>query len=362
MDGSSTVPAPFAALLRLKNFTASAGVVLLACAGYHIAPANRRLLAQLFGSPSFSFNGAQFVFAAASAYIGLLALYYFTEREPGVSKSVRFWQVALEFVKSPAARVQQGFAGDDRVAVLATLLKAFFGPLMTMALMTATMASISNASAIAQEGVSIATLGELLIRHGFALFMHLIIFVDVLIFTVGYLVELPSLRNQIRSVDPTLLGWAAALICYTPFNLVSITILGWQTSEYPQFDNPTTHVVMNFVVLILMAIYTAASVALGFKASNLTHRGVVTRGPYRFIRHPAYACKNAAWWIGSLPLVAAAFERSWFSGLQVVASVAGWTMIYILRAVTEEDHLRSVDGDYAAYAARVRYRFVPGIV
>jgi len=359
MDGSSTVPASFTALLRLKNFTASTGVVLLACAGYHIAPSNRRLLAQLFGSPSFSFTGAQFVFAAASAYIALLALYYFAERDPCWT---RFWQVALEFVRAPAARVQQGLVGDDRVAVLATLLKAFFGPLMTMALMTATMASITNATGIAQEGISIDTLGELLNRHGFALFMHLIIFVDVLIFTVGYLVELPSLRNQIRSVDPTLLGWAAALICYTPFNLVSITILGWQTTEYPQFDNPTTHVVMNFVVLILMAIYTAASVALGFKASNLTHRGVVTRGPYRFIRHPAYACKNVAWWIGSLPLMAAAFERSWFSGLQVVASVAGWTMIYILRAVTEEDHLRSVDGDYAAYAAKVRYRFVPGII
>ena len=34
----------------------------------------------------------------------------------------------------------------------------------------------------------------------------------------------------------------------------------------------------------------------------------------------------------------------------------------LLRALTEEDHLRSVDGDYAAYARRVRYRFIPGVV
>ena len=196
MDGSSTVPVPFAALLRLKNFTASTGVVLLACAGYHISPANRRLLAQLFGSLSFSFTGAQFVFAAASAYIALLALYYFAERDPGVSKSVRFWQVALEFVRAPAARVRQGLVGDDRVAVLATLLKAFFGPLMTMALMTATMASITNASAIAQEGISIETLGELLNRHGFALFNGT---VGTIMMTAAVVLTIYSLVLYLRS-------------------------------------------------------------------------------------------------------------------------------------------------------------------
>ena len=69
-----------------------------------------------------------------------------------------------------------------------------------------------------------------------------------------------------------------------------------------------------------------------------------------------------AWWIGSTPLVMLAFEQSWFEGVQAVASVVGWTLLYVLRALTEEDHLRSVDGDYAAYAQKVRYRFVPGLL
>ena len=42
--------------------------------------------------------------------------------------------------------------------------------------------------------------------------------------------------------------------------------------------------------------------------------------------------------------------------------MTGWSMIYLLRALTEEDHLRRVDGDYAAYASRVRWRFIPGVV
>jgi len=37
-------------------------------------------------------------------------------------------------------------------------------------------------------------------------------------------------------------------------------------------------------------------------------------------------------------------------------------MLYALRAVTEEDHLRGVDDEYAAYADKVRYRFIPGVV
>ena len=63
-----------------------------------------------------------------------------------------------------------------------------------------------------------------------------------------------------------------------------------------------------------------------------------------------------------IPIVSAAFGHSNWEGIQALGSVIGWSMLYVLRAVTEEDHLRGVDGDYAAYAAKVRYRFIPGIV
>ena len=230
-----------------------------------------------------------------------------------------------------------------------------------MALMSFCNGALRHGIGIAEVGAFDAGLMSLFDRHGFWFLMQLILFVDVLIYTVGYLVELPRLDNRIRSVDPTLLGWAAALFCYPPFNMLTGMILGSQTSDFPQFDNPTAHLILNIVLLALMAIFTSASIALGFKASNLTHRGIVSRGPYALVRHPAYTSKNLAWWIGAIPSVTVAFSHSLLDGVQAMASVVGVTMLYILRALTEEDHLRKVDDDYAAYAAKVRFRFIPGL-
>ena len=362
MDRTSTVPPSFLVVARLKNLIASAAVVALGLGFHRLSAFNRKFLEELYGSTAFSFTGEQFLTTAAAAYTLVLALFFLTERDPGISKSLRFWRVTATFLRAPTALLRQGLPRDDRVAVLATLLKAFFGPLMAMALMTATMSCVANGTAIADAGMWRYGFRAVFDQFGFLFLLHLIVLVDVLIFTVGYLVELPQLRNEIRSVDPTVLGWTAALVCYTPFNIVLWALLGPPGNDMPRFGDTSVHFSFNMLMLTLMAIYTWASVALGFKASNLTHRGIVDRGPYRLIRHPAYTCKNMAWWIGSVPIVSAAFEQSSWDGIQALASVIGWTMLYVLRAVTEEDHLRSVDGEYATYAAKVRYRFIPGVV
>ncbi len=362
MDRVSTIPVFAARLLRLKNLAASVAVTALACAIYGFTPNGQRQLDKLYGFAGFSIIGMDFLVTAALWYMVLLLVYYLAERNPRTSKSLLFFRVVGRFARSPSTEWTKGLPREDRVAVLVTLLKAFFAPLMAMSLMVFFMGAVTNSAEIARGGAFDAGFRTLFDQHGFWFLIQLILFVDVLIFTVGYLVELPQLHNEIRSVDPTLMGWGAALICYPPFNTVGSAVLGSPVSDFPRFDDPTAHVSLNLALLTLMAIYASASVALGFKASNLTHRGIVARGPYAVIRHPAYVCKNLAWWIGSIPLVSLAFSQSMFSGIQAVASVVGWSMVYVLRALTEEDHLRSVDGEYAAYAARVRYRFIPGIV
>jgi protein-S-isoprenylcysteine O-methyltransferase Ste14 len=362
MDSTSAVAAPASLALRLQNLAASAAVVTLACAIYRFIPDHRNQLEALYGSTTFSFTGIEYLVASAACYVALLALFFVFERDPEVSKSLRFTRVAAAFVRSPLKRWRQGLTRGDRLAVLTTLLKSFFAPMMAMSLMVFCMHALENGSAIVTNGDLFAGFGVLFDRHGYWFLLQLILFVDVLVFTAGYLVELPRLHNEIRSVDPTLVGWGAVLICYPPFNTLTGAILGSPVSDFPKFDNPTVHISLNLALLALMAVYASASVALGFKGSNLTHRGIVARGPYAVIRHPAYTCKNLAWWIGSIPLVSTAFAQSTWSGVFAVGSVAGWSSIYILRALTEEDHLKGVDGEYASYAGRVRHRFIPGVI
>ena len=53
--------------------------------------------------------------------------------------------------------------------------------------------------------------------------------------------------------------------------------------------------------LFLVLVYCLATVAFGYRMSNMTYRGIITSGPYRFTKHPAYLGKVASWWLISLP-------------------------------------------------------------
>jgi protein-S-isoprenylcysteine O-methyltransferase Ste14 len=112
----------------------------------------------------------------------------------------------------------------------------------------------------------------------------------------------------------------------------------------------TVLVVMTGLITVLWGVFAWASVALGWKASNLTNRGIVAHGPYRYVRHPAYASKLLVFYIQGF------FLGQYFLGLMI-----GLTIIYLLRALTEEWHL-SLDPDYVAYKQQVKWRFIPGVI
>jgi len=180
--------------------------------------------------------------------------------------------------------------------------------------------------------------------------LALLILTDTSIFLFGYTFESRKLGSTIRSVEPTLFGWIVCLWCYPPFN--SFSFAPFDLDLFP-IHIPIS-VWMEPVVLgsvtLLWAIFTWASIALGFKASNLTNRGIVDYGPYRYCRHPAYTAKVLIWAIEAI------FLGKYFVGLFV-----SFLIIYLLRAWTEERHL-SLDRDYLEYKKRVRYWFIPGLV
>jgi protein-S-isoprenylcysteine O-methyltransferase Ste14 len=346
---------------RARNFAASFVFVTCAFLAYRYSPHSAGLR-QLWNE-RLQVSGTQVLTVGCAAYSLLLLIFYCAEGSPRISKSILALRALRALATSPARTLREGLPYDDRLGLLTILLKGFFAPLMVLSLFDFTGTMIANGAYVVAHASAIRTdFLRVFNAHGFWFLFQLILFLDVLFFTVGYLVEHPALGNEIRSVDPTWLGWAVALACYPPLNGLTNKMLGWSATDFPQFGNPVLHVAVSSLLLILMAIYVSASVALNLKASNLTHRGIIDHGPYRFVRHPAYVCKNLAWWLGSIPAIATAWDqRSAVDALLVATSTAAWTGVYVLRAVTEEDHLRRVDGEYDAYRRKVRYRFVPRI-
>lgn len=177
--------------------------------------------------------------------------------------------------------------------------------------------------------------------------------VDVQFATVGYVLTFKPLDSHIRTANPFMAGWAAALICYPPFIMMGDNgPLNYHvaTADWAYwFEGHTTLLAIWGVWLVfLTGVYAWATVAFGIRFSNLTHRGILTHGPYRWTKHPAYLSKNAFWWFSTLPFLVT--SGSWQDGLRNTVLLAAVSGIYYWRARTEERHLMA-DPDYAAYAA-----------
>ena len=210
------------------------------------------------------------------------------------------------------------------------LVKAFFLPLMFSFLVT--------------HVTSMATL-EFSTQNSIE---HIMFGIDVMIGTVGYLLTLRPLGTHIRTADPSLLGWCVALACYPPFNGVT----SGSYFDYRKFLDPIgsgdgsflVEYLTNLASLISLFIYTIATVSFGIRFSNLTNRGIITGGPYRYVKHPAYLSKNAFWWLEVLTHL----SNDWFQAIRAILLMAGMSALYWARARTEEIHLMRDQG-YVEY-------------
>mgnify|MGYP002361713533 CR=1 FL=1 len=186
--------------------------------------------------------------------------------------------------------------------------------------------------------------------------------VDVTFATVGYMLTCKPLDAHIRTANPLMAGWIAALICYPPFVLMGNGgPLDYHrgTADWTQWlaGNDVLLGLWGSILVLLTGIYAWATVAFGLRFSNLTHRGIITHGPYRWTRHPAYVAKNLFWWFSVLPFLPA--SGSWVDALRNCTLLALTSGVYYWRARTEEQHLGS-DPAYAAYSAWMdRNGFVP---
>ncbi len=182
-------------------------------------------------------------------------------------------------------------------------------------------------------------------------------FIDLTYASVGYLVNFKILNSHTRTAEPTLLGWVVAIMCYYPF---------WGVLFYPYFCRYNDVGWMNVfhsgsilwwiwaaLIIALESLYAMASVAIGFRFSNLTYRGLVNTGPYRWTKHPAYVFKNISWWLLSMPFMAASPLLAVKLSLLLLLN----NIVYYLRARTEERHLSHYP-EYVAYALEMNEKSI----
>jgi protein-S-isoprenylcysteine O-methyltransferase Ste14 len=245
--------------------------------------------------------------------------------------------------------------GPEYFAAIRSLcVKFFFVPVMTVFL-------VNNAHSFEANLLHLLA-GPMVLDVAFAGRLYRVLYeglflLDVNLALLGYVCCFRILDTHIRSAEPTLFGWAVALACYPPFN-ARLTGLylphdpNSQTWESLLAGWPWLYCLVGVAILFLVWVYLYGTIAFGFRFSNLTHRGIICRGPYRWIRHPAYAAKNLSWWLISLPFL---------SNPAACARLLLLNVLYVFRALTEERHL-SRDPVYREYMERVKWRFIPGVI
>lgn len=174
----------------------------------------------------------------------------------------------------------------------------------------------------------------------------------------GYFWQSSFTKTRFREIDPFPFHWIIVLSCYPPF-------INFVTSYFAMFPSlPETsqrlissagvNTAIDIILLTALILYMLSGCALGFACSNLSYKKIQTKGPYRFMRHPATTFKLIFFTI-AFYRYREAFTAGWF------LFFVFWIGIYIGRALVEERFLRRFP-DYRAYMKQTRYRFIPGVV
>jgi protein-S-isoprenylcysteine O-methyltransferase Ste14 len=173
---------------------------------------------------------------------------------------------------------------------------------------------------------------------------------DLAFVAIGYALMLRLLDTHIRSANPYMYGWVFTLMLYQPF----WSIMSKRYFAYGDGDTWLDHMeavpvllgIWGVLIILSKLGWAWSNMSFGMRFSNLTHRGIITNGPYRFTKHPSYLFKNISWWLLSVPFLS---SDGPIEAAQHAFALLGVNLLYVVRARAEEQHL-SEDPDYVRYA------------
>jgi len=183
--------------------------------------------------------------------------------------------------------------------------------------------------------------------------------IDVLNAVVAYCLESRWLENRSRSIDLTIGGWLVCLSCYPPINDVTGSLFAFapfvasNQIEDIVFNSIGLFYAAKTIEILTLGVHIYSDVSLGPSVANITLKKLQTRGPYGLIRHPGTTTKLLLWLIQAI-----IYKKFWT--VKFLFGYLGWGTIYVLRALTEERHLKKFS-EYREYCKKVKHRFFPGL-
>jgi len=187
---------------------------------------------------------------------------------------------------------------------------------------------------------------------------QIIVSMELVIVVVGYTMTIRLFDSHIRSANALPMAWIVTLICYAPLNeIVTARVFDYHPDRtwadvihgYPMLFWP-------WLVLIVasFAVWLWATAIFGLRWSNLTNRGIIANGRYKYTKHPDYVAKCAFFLLTAAPFLTALTAWEAVTASAALLVVFG---VYFGRGRMEEKHL-SEDPAYVAYALDMNRRSI----
>lgn len=223
---------------------------------------------------------------------------------------------------------------------LGWLVKGYFLPIM--------IGDVVNA--LSRLRAANWNLFEVSFNASFDLLFLALINLELVFVAAGYVFTCRLFDSQIRAVEKTLFGWVIAVMSYSPFlSLFYVRYFAYNTDSMNWVDwfsaYPYLMYAWGSMIIVLLVLHLWSDACFGVRFSNLTHRGIITNGPYRFSKHPAYVIKNIRWWLVAVPFLAV----NPLDAIRLSLLLVCVNLVYTARAYAEERML-SQDPTYVQYA------------